>query len=214
MTIITITIITSIVSLAIVWTGHYLWQDTTNSRGSFTYRRYERLWDRVTLDSRLTAEGRKRRAHAAVCPDVSPSGRRCYQHTKPHRPCNVCGIPTAESEMKVHPETLRRQRQPHCGSCFSVDLAAQRSARQSRTRADWERPIPDQYSGPTRDLVRDFINSDALELVVDEYGPSATSINGSLKTLGLGDLAYAELRSGLTVIRRTEHATSGDGANR
>lgn len=62
--------------------------------------------------------------------------------------------------------------------------------------------MPDQFAGLTRDAIRAFRDSDESEVLVLKV--SASAINASLRSTGLDDEMYAEIRNGETILRRVD----------
>lgn len=122
--------------------------------------------------------------------------------------------------MRIDPATLRRRVQPLCTDCAIHPDAEQEELREERTRRDWKLltdPIatgllrrdemPEQLPSTARAVLRAFFEMPDVETAVVP-DCDAQTLNGSIASLGLSELMYAETRSQHTVLRRTP-ATHG-----
>lgn len=138
----------------------------------------------------------------------------------PHRPCADCGQLTDSSTIRVEPGTLRRRKVFVCDSHRVRSNSRDEQLRKERAYKDWREitdplvddalrigQMPEQIPGPTRAALRAFRESGDTRAVVD--GINASTLNQSLRALGLDDEMYAETRGNETVLRRVE--VNGNG---
>lgn len=147
-----------------------------------------------------------------------------------HLSCAGCGVCTCSTSLVIDPESLRRRRITLCSACKTEEKRAslnlryhsdspegiyrqQEKLRAARRKKDWSElstPIdmsvvrlgemPEQYAGTAREVLRAFIASDAATATAPAV--AASTLQASIRVLGLYSEVYAEVRDGQTVLRR------------
>ena len=139
-----------------------------------------------------------------------------------HVTCCYCGKRAKNNRMAVNPITMKRHYLPLCprNDCHARLMEWEGSARKLRSQMEWEqadqRPTPymmsggirTQYDSPSRATVMAFLESGEQVTAVDGGERVAQSLNSSIRSMGMSADVYAELRSGVAVLCRTNNQQS------
>lgn len=95
----------------------------------------------------------------------------------------------------------------------AVSRQADQRLRERRARDDWERELPDQYPGLSREALREFLASDRTEACIGSGDlVQSGALNQTIATLGLDRNCYAEIRGTKVFLRRTPAGQIGGEA--